>query len=161
MGRSCDGIDCQGRDSGSRNGFSGSMCCAGRRRQIRLATSADSDPRPHDGVRCADEDARMRHSFVSHISIPKQCGIHMTDSHLEPGTRPPLQHRIADAVRRRRKASNMSQEAFADHIAMHRVQYGLIERGIRDLRLSTLERVAQGLELPLSTILSDAEEADA
>lgn len=84
----------------------------------------------------------------------------MTDSLLEQGTHSSLQHRIANAVRRRRKASNMSQEAFADHIDMHRVQYGLIERGIRDLRLSTLERVARGLELPLSMILRDAEETD-
>ena len=91
--------------------------------------------------------------------IPTPWGSRVTESVLNHGMRPALQHRIAYVVRRRRKARNMSQEAFADHIEMHRAQYSFVERGVRDLRLSTLERVAKGLEQPLSVILREAEEA--
>ena len=64
-----------------------------------------------------------------------------------------LQMSIAEVVRRRREGTRLSQEAFADHIGMHRTQYSLIERGRRNLRLSTLERVAKGLEQPIWTLL--------
>ena len=84
----------------------------------------------------------------------------MSDRNPLEGGRPRLQSRFADAVRRRRKATNLSQEAFADHIEMHRAQYSFIERGKRDFRLSSLERVAQGLGQPLWEILREAEEAD-
>lgn len=70
-----------------------------------------------------------------------------------------LQMRIADVVRRHRMSTRFSQETFADHIGMHRAQYGFLERGRRDLRLSTLERVANGLETPLWVILREAEES--
>ena len=74
-----------------------------------------------------------------------------------PRTR--LQMRIADVVRRHRMSTRLSQETFADHIGMHRAQYGFLERGRRDLRLSTLERVADGLETPLWVILREPEES--
>ena len=67
--------------------------------------------------------------------------------------------RVSAAMRNRRELLEVSQEAFADHIKMHRAQYSFVERGVRDLRLSTLERVALGLEQPLSVILREAEEA--
>ncbi len=67
--------------------------------------------------------------------------------------------RIADVVRRHRMSTRFSQETFADHIGMHRAQYGFLEQGRRDLRLSTLERVADGLEMPLWVILREAEES--
>lgn len=69
-----------------------------------------------------------------------------------------LQLRIAEVVRRHRQRTKLSQEAFADHIGMHRAQYGFIERGRRDLRLSTLERVADGLDQPIWTLLREAED---
>ncbi len=72
--------------------------------------------------------------------------------------RTPLQMRLAEVIRRHRKTTRFSQETFADHIGMHRAQYGFIERGRRDLRLSTLERVAKGLEEPIWVILREAEE---
>ena len=73
----------------------------------------------------------------------------------------PLQTRIADALRKHRESdTGLSQEQFADHIGMHRAQYGAIERGTRDLRLSTLLRAAKGLERPAWVILKEAEGAD-
>lgn len=69
-----------------------------------------------------------------------------------------LQMRIAKVVRRHREGTRLSQEAFADHIGMHRAQYSFVERGRRDFRLSTLERVAKGLEQPIWVLLREAEE---
>ena len=74
-----------------------------------------------------------------------------------PRTR--LQMPIAFVIRRLRKNSRLSQEAFADHIGMNRAQYSIVERGTRDIRLSTLQRVADGLEMPLWVILREAEES--
>ena len=69
-----------------------------------------------------------------------------------------IQLKLAEVIRRHRKGTNLSQEAFAGHIGMHRTQYSFIERGIRDLRLSSLERVADGLQQRLSVLLSEAED---
>jgi transcriptional regulator with XRE-family HTH domain len=69
----------------------------------------------------------------------------------------PLQERIGEALRKRRKAKGFSQDGFADHIDMHRSYYGAIERGQKNLQLDTLERVCNGLEAPMSEILRDAE----
>lgn len=74
------------------------------------------------------------------------------------GSRTPLQQRIGSVIRRHRKAKNWIQDDFADHIGMHRAQYGFIEQGRRDLRLSTLNRVATGLDEPLWVILREAED---
>jgi transcriptional regulator with XRE-family HTH domain len=72
-------------------------------------------------------------------------------------SRTALKQRIGDVIRRHREARNFTQEGFADHIEMHRAQYGLVEQGKRDLRVSTLERVAAGLEEPVWVILREAE----
>lgn len=71
--------------------------------------------------------------------------------------RRPLQQRIGDALRKRREGQNYSQEGFADHIRMHRAYYGAIERGEKNLQLSTLERVCSGLNVAMWEILRDAE----
>jgi transcriptional regulator with XRE-family HTH domain len=71
--------------------------------------------------------------------------------------RRPLQQRIGDAVRKRREGQNYSQEGFADHIRMHRAYYGAIERGEKNLQLSTLERVCAGLNVAMWEVLRDAE----
>lgn len=74
-------------------------------------------------------------------------------------TRRLLPVRLGEVIRRRREAAGWTQEGFADKIEMHRAQYGLIERGKKDLRLSSLERVAAGLNVSLSAILREAEDA--
>lgn len=68
-----------------------------------------------------------------------------------------LKQRIGEVIRQHRQAKNWTQEAFADHIEMHRAQYGLVEQGKRDLRVSTLERVATGLGESAWVILREAE----
>ena len=64
---------------------------------------------------------------------------------------------VGMSIRRRREASGWSQEAFADSIGMHRAYYGQIERGRRNLTISTLLRVCDGLEVRPSSLLRDAE----
>jgi transcriptional regulator with XRE-family HTH domain len=68
-----------------------------------------------------------------------------------------LQERIGDALRRRREAQGYSQEGFADRIRMHRAYYGAIERGKKNLQLTTLERVCAGLDIPAWEIMREAD----
>ncbi len=68
-----------------------------------------------------------------------------------------LQKRIGKAVRTRREALGISQEAFADQIKMHRAYYGALERGEKNLQLSTLERVCAGLGSRMAEVIGDAE----
>jgi len=60
-------------------------------------------------------------------------------------------------IRKRREARGFTQEGFADHIRMHRAYYGALENGKKNLQLSTLERVCDGLDTSMSDILRDAE----
>jgi len=71
--------------------------------------------------------------------------------------RPPLQVRIGEVVRRRREKGEYSQEGFADHIKMHRAYYGAIERGKKNVQLTTLERVCDGLEVSMWEVIREAE----
>lgn len=71
--------------------------------------------------------------------------------------RAPLQKRIGVVIRKQREARGFTQEGFADHIQMHRAYYGALENGKKNLQLSTLERVCEGLELPMSEVVRDAE----
>jgi transcriptional regulator with XRE-family HTH domain len=68
-----------------------------------------------------------------------------------------LQERVAAVIRRHREAGKWTQDAFAAHIEMHRAQYSIMEEGRKDVRLSTLERVANGLQVPMWEILREAE----
>lgn len=68
-----------------------------------------------------------------------------------------LQKRIGTAVRKRREGLGFSQEGFADHISMHRTYYGAVERGEKNLQLTTLERVCEGLKVRMWEVLREAE----
>lgn len=70
-----------------------------------------------------------------------------------------LASRLCTVIRKRREAQQWTQEGFADHIKMHRTQYGVFERGnAKDVQLSTLERIAAGLGEPVSVLIREAEE---
>lgn len=70
-------------------------------------------------------------------------------------TRPKM--RIGSAIRKRREALEVSQEDFAETLDMHRTYYSEIERGLRDIRVSTLERIAKALKVRAWEVLRDAE----
>ncbi len=68
-----------------------------------------------------------------------------------------LQVRIGEVLRRHREAAEFSQEGFADHIKMHRAYYGALERGKKNLQLTTLERACIGLKVPMWEVIREAE----
>jgi transcriptional regulator with XRE-family HTH domain len=50
-------------------------------------------------------------------------------------------------IRRMREAAGMSQEALADSAEVHLSEVSRVERAERDLRLSTILRLAAGLKV--------------
>lgn len=70
----------------------------------------------------------------------------------------PLQQRLGAAIQLRRIRLGISQEAFADVVGMHRTQHGAIEQGRKDCRLSTLQRIADGLQVHLSVLMAELED---
>ena len=65
-----------------------------------------------------------------------------------------LQRRVGDNLRRQRQALGLSQEAFADHVGVHRTYMGGVERGERNLTLRSLERLADLLGVDPLELLS-------
>jgi transcriptional regulator with XRE-family HTH domain len=60
---------------------------------------------------------------------------------------------IGATLRSLRVARGISQEAFADSIEMHRAYYSSIERGARNVTISTLIKICDGLRTSPSEIL--------
>jgi transcriptional regulator with XRE-family HTH domain len=61
--------------------------------------------------------------------------------------------RFAENLRRYRLAAGLSQEALGDLARLHRTEISLIERGMREPRLSTIVRLARGLDLKPERLL--------
>ena len=73
-----------------------------------------------------------------------------------------LQLRVGRNLRLYRRERGMSQEAFADHLGIHRTYMGDVERGERNLTLRTLERIAHRLGLdPMELLAPDDAGAEA
>lgn len=68
-----------------------------------------------------------------------------------------LPERIGAALRRRREAQEISQEAFAEAVGMHRTYYSAIERGRKNMRLETLEKICAALRSRMSEVIREAE----
>jgi len=64
--------------------------------------------------------------------------------------------KVGSSIRRRRESLGVSQEAFADQIGMHRTYYGAIERGEKNLSLTTIIRVCLGLNCKVWEIFREA-----
>jgi transcriptional regulator with XRE-family HTH domain len=60
-------------------------------------------------------------------------------------------------IRELRLKQGYSQEGFADHCGVHRTFMGTIERGESNLSFSNLVKVADGLGITLSQLLSGLE----
>lgn len=56
-------------------------------------------------------------------------------------------------LRRQRQRARLSQEALGHACGLHRTEVSLLERAGRDPRLSTIVRLAQGLEIPAAELL--------
>ena len=61
--------------------------------------------------------------------------------------------RVGLNIKERRKAADLTQEALALRCDMHLVEIGRAERGLRDLRVSTVAKIAQGLGIPACELL--------
>ena len=61
------------------------------------------------------------------------------------------------AVRRRRHKLDLSQEDFADKADIHRTYVSSIELGKVDVGIGTACKVAAALDLPLSSLIKEAE----
>lgn len=68
-----------------------------------------------------------------------------------------LQKILGRVIRERRSKLGYSQESFADVVGVHRTYMGSVERGERNLSLRNLQQIADGLGIPLSTLLALAE----
>ena len=60
---------------------------------------------------------------------------------------------LAENIRAFRKAKNLSQEVLADMCDLHRTYVGSVERGERNVTLSTLETFASALGVSVSELL--------
>jgi transcriptional regulator with XRE-family HTH domain len=68
-----------------------------------------------------------------------------------------IAQRLGRNVRQHRLLTGLSQDNFADTIDMHRAYYSAIERGEKNVTLTTLHRVAVGLGAPMSELLRDVD----
>lgn len=61
---------------------------------------------------------------------------------------------FGERVRNRRNELGWSQEKAADKCGIHWTQLGKVERGQRSLRLETIVRIANGLEIDAGVLVS-------
>jgi DNA-binding XRE family transcriptional regulator len=61
--------------------------------------------------------------------------------------------RVGLNVRAKRKELGITQEALAHRCNMHPVEIGRAERGLRDLRISTIVKLARGLGIAAGELL--------
>jgi transcriptional regulator with XRE-family HTH domain len=60
---------------------------------------------------------------------------------------------VAVTVRQFRKTNNMSQETLADKAGLDRTYISGVERGVRNITLSSLEHIVDALEIDMQTFL--------
>jgi transcriptional regulator with XRE-family HTH domain len=62
--------------------------------------------------------------------------------------------RFGRAIRRIREEQEINQEEAAERCGLHRTYYSGIERGVRNVSLLNIERVAKGLKTGLPELFS-------
>ena len=60
--------------------------------------------------------------------------------------------RFGQAVRKRRMEMNLSQEALAERADLHRTYVADIERGVRNVSLKNIAKLARALDLSISSL---------
>ncbi len=68
---------------------------------------------------------------------------------------------LGDAIRRHRKAANLTQEQLAERADSHWTSISEIENGRRNPGIGLLRRIAAGLNMPLSQLIEEAEQTSA
>lgn len=69
--------------------------------------------------------------------------------------RRPLPVHFGNRLRACRKRAEISQEALGEMTALHRTEIGLLERGQREPRLSTIVKLADALKAPLHELIGE------
>lgn len=77
--------------------------------------------------------------------------------HSQP--RSPEHAALGDAIKARRQALGLSQEALAEAAGIHVTHLGGLERGVRNPSYSTLVRLAQALRMEPGILLTSADHA--
>jgi transcriptional regulator with XRE-family HTH domain len=62
---------------------------------------------------------------------------------------------FARNLRQARTRAGLSQELLGERCGLHRTEISLLERGGRDPRLSTIAKLARGLEIRVSALLKN------
>lgn len=70
-----------------------------------------------------------------------------------------LQNKISEIIKRYRISKKKSISLISDEINMTKSMWADLEKSIKDPQLSTLWRIAEGLDIPLSRIIIELEEA--
>lgn len=70
---------------------------------------------------------------------------------------PELLVAFGQAVRRLRTARGLSQERLAEDVSIHRTYIGDVERGLRNVGLLNVDRIARALETDLTDLMSEVE----
>lgn len=68
-----------------------------------------------------------------------------------------LQNKIAKIINKHRIQKNKSISLISAEIGMTKSMWADLERGIKDPQISTLWRIAEALEIPLSEIIKELE----
>jgi len=63
--------------------------------------------------------------------------------------------RFGRAIRRIREEQGINQEEAADRCGLHRTYYSGVERGVRNLSLVNVEKVAKGLKKSLAELFRE------
>ena len=61
--------------------------------------------------------------------------------------------RVAANIKENRLRLGLTQEALAHRSGLHPVELGRAERGVRDMRVSTVAKIAHGLGIEASELL--------
>lgn len=67
-----------------------------------------------------------------------------------------LQRTLGKNLRAFREAEDLSQEAFAEVLGVHRTYMGALERGERNVSLRSVEKIADRLKIEPLLLLSDS-----
>ena len=66
-----------------------------------------------------------------------------------------IQKRVGERIRELRTKTGLSQEKFALKIGMDRTYFASVELGKRNIAIMNLEKIANGLEIPLSELFEN------
>ena len=64
---------------------------------------------------------------------------------------------FASVLSRHREAKHLSRQALSQKAGLHQTYIGMIERGLSNPSLDTVNAIAEALEIPLSKLIAETE----